>query len=96
MLQTDYNGKTENIKTVAATTEQRNEGILPAKLLIAPNPFNNVFTAEFESTAGEEVMISLLNTEGIMVYSEKMITGEGKNIFHFSLVKNHFFINGFY
>jgi hypothetical protein len=84
LLQTDHNGKTENIKTVAATTEKRNEGILPAKLLIAPNPFNNVFTAEFESTAGEEVMINLLSTEGAMVYSEKMITMEGKNIFHFS------------
>src|SRR6185436_12379973 len=85
LLQTDYNGKTENIKTVAvALSELNREGSLPAKLLIAPNPFNDVFTADFESTAGEEVQISLLNSNGAVVYSEKMITQEGRNIFHFT------------
>jgi hypothetical protein len=85
LLQTDYNGKTENLKTVAVTMSDLNrEPESNTKLLIAPNPFNDAFYAEFEWTAGDEVQIILLNSNGATVYSDKMTTEEGENVFHFT------------
>jgi len=85
LMQTDYNGKTENLKIAAVSLNaQSRVSDSQPKLKIAPNPFSDRFIAEFEWAPGAEVQISLVSYDGAVVYSEKMITSDGKNIFQFS------------
>jgi hypothetical protein len=81
LKQTDFNGTTEMFKTVSVTFKSRQNTV--NAISISPNPFTDSFTAQFESEEAGEVSINILSTNGVLVFSEKVMADAGNNVFHY-------------
>ena len=82
MKQTDFDGKFETFKTVAVTIETIN--FSKVALQISPSLFNESFTAQFELSKTEFVMIQIINMIGSVIYQENIQAEKGSNLLHFS------------
>lgn len=88
LKQTDLNGHSEIFKTVSVSTKTNPNA--PLTIHVSPNPFTDEFTAEtdfiaeFESSKKEDVTVQIINTGGIMVYTEKITVEVGINLYHFA------------
>lgn len=86
LKQTDFNGRSETFKTVKVTITSKQSTL--GAILISPNPFTDSFTAQFESLKKEEARFQLLNTNGMVVFDEKIMVEQGKNNFRFTAPSN--------
>jgi len=54
---------------------------------ISPNPFDDSFTAKFESLVKEEVTIQVADVNGKIIYRENIVIEPGMNIYRYTPVK---------
>jgi hypothetical protein len=82
LKQTDYNGKTETFKIVTVSLAEKNNSL--NRLHVSPNPFREFFTAQFESSEEEELEMQIINLNGSILFSEKIISEKGSNIYRYT------------
>jgi hypothetical protein len=54
---------------------------------VSPNPFDDSFTAKFESLTKEEVTIQLADINGKIIYRENIFIEKGMNVYRYTPVK---------
>lgn len=86
LKQTDFNGKSETFKTVSVNIKTKQSTV--STIRISPNPFNDSFTAQFESLEKEEAQFQLLSVNGAIIFNDKIMVEEGKNSFRFTAPSN--------
>jgi hypothetical protein len=80
LTQFDFDGASETFNIVSVNCES-NE--LSESLKVYPNPSEDEFYLEFDNTStSKEVLLSMLDLEGKVIYSETNQIEKGSNIFH--------------
>ena len=98
LKQTDLNGKSEIFKTISLSTKA-SQGT-PGTIHISPNPFIDYFNAEinfrteFASSEKQDLYVQIMNTSGVIVYTETIRAVNGINFYRF--VSPEKFNNGTY
>ena len=86
LKQTDYDGKSETFNPVSVNLKEKLSEVKPVH--IYPNPFSDVFTAEFESVDKAEAQVQVLSLSGAIIFNEPITLEEGKNTYRFSSSDN--------
>ncbi len=82
LKQTDYDGKFEIFNPVSVRVDEKSKDV--STIRVYPNPFENSFTAEFESAEAMDVRIQLLSLNAEVVATETIHAEAGKNSYHFT------------
>ena len=85
LRQTDFDGKSETFKTVSVTF---NSKLVNTEVRISPNPFSESFTLQFECSEKEKITIMLFASNGAQVYTDKILSEEGNNLYRFEAPSN--------
>jgi hypothetical protein len=80
LKQTDIDGTNETFNIIAVKLD-KSSGLIKG-IVLTPNPFENEFTAHFNSQKEMEVTAELITLRTKVIYTEKMNLVAGENEFH--------------
>lgn len=81
LKQTDFDGHSEVIPPVAVKFDNNPNAI--RTILISPNPFNDEFTAQFNSNECKMVTVELITLRSKLMHSERIMLQAGTNTYAF-------------